>query len=208
MLEIHKIETLGALDGPGLRTVIFLQGCPMRCSYCHNADTWFPGDGTRFEVDALVKTIMRYRSYTRKNGGVTFSGGEPLMQSKALLPLIRRLKEKGLHIALDTSGCLFDDDVKAVLKAVDLVILDVKANTEKAFTEITGHSMHLTIAVLEHLKETEKPYWIRQVALKENDPDKNERIKEALDHLTASPYRQKLEILKQHTMGDTKRVAP
>lgn len=204
MLEIHKIETLGALDGPGLRTVIFLQGCPMRCTYCHNADTWFPGEGVLTETDALLKTVMRNRSYTRKNGGVTFSGGEPLMQSKALLPFILMLKENGVHVALDTSGCLFGSDEQAVLSAVDLVILDIKANTAEAYMKLTGQDIHHPLAVLEYLKKIKKPYWIRQVINKEDGIEINEAIRKTLDELTESPYREKLELLEHHTMGESK----
>lgn len=201
MLEIHKIETFGALDGPGLRTVIFLQGCPMRCEYCHNPGSWHRGEGRIMSDDMLMEIIMRNRPYTHKNGGVTFSGGEPLFQAKALYPLILRLKEAGVHTALDTSGCLYGADELLVLDAVDLVILDIKANTDSAFRYLTGHDMNNTLAVLDHLKVLGKPYWIRQVDYP-GIMDTEEGDHEILDRLTQSIHRKRLERLPYHTMGN------
>lgn len=201
MLEIHKIESLGALDGPGLRTVIFLQGCPMRCVYCHNSDSWHPGEGRMMREDELFKLIMRYSAYTRRNGGVTFSGGEPLLQAKALYPLIMRLKAAGVHVALDTSGCLFGEDEVAVLGAVDLVILDIKANTDAAYISLTGKSMTTPMTVLNHLIGLKKPYWIRQV----DYPELENKDFKTLDDMTRSGFRERLEILPYHTMGEGKR---
>ena len=204
MLEIHKIETLGALDGPGLRTVVFLQGCPMRCEYCHNPDSWFQGEGQLMTNDAIFSTIMRHKAYTHRNGGVTFSGGEPLMQAKTLLPLVQRLKSSGIHVALDTSGCLFGQDEMRVIDAVDLVILDIKACTEEAYVALTGHGREMPLAVLEYLKEKGKPYWIRQVEYP-NLADLESTESDALDRMTHSAYRERLEKLPYHTMGETKK---
>lgn len=201
MLEIHKLETLGALDGPGLRMVIFLQGCPMRCVYCHNSDSWHPGEGQMMHEEDLFNQILRYRAYTRRNGGVTFSGGEPLLQAKALYPLITRLKAAGVHTALDTSGCLFGADEAAVLGAVDLVILDIKANTDVTYIKLTGQSMTTPMTVLKHLIGCQKPYWIRQV----DYPGLENKDIKTLDDMTRSDYRERLEILPYHTMGEGKR---
>lgn len=202
MLEVHKIETFGALDGPGLRTVIFLQGCPMRCVYCHNKGSWHRGEGKLMTEDALMEIIMRNRPYTRKNGGVTFSGGEPLFQAKALLPLVVRLREAGIHTALDTSGCIYEPDVLKVLDTVDLVILDIKANTDSAFRNLTGQGMANTLAVLSHLKKQGMAYWIRQVdypGIMGTEAGDHEK----LDQLTQSVHRKRLERLPYHTMGET-----
>lgn len=137
MLEIYKIETLGALDGPGLRTVVFLQGCPMRCGYCHNADSWYSGDGTWMASDDVFRNIIKYKPYYKNTGGVTFSGGEPLLQAEKLLPLIHRLQGDGIHVALDTSGCLVSEAGYQLLRAVDLVILDIKANDDAGYRKLT-----------------------------------------------------------------------
>lgn len=199
MLEIYHIESMGTLDGPGVRTVIFLQGCPMRCNYCHNPDSWEKGDGTEKTEEELFDLVLRYEDYHGKDGGVTFSGGEPLFQAKTLLPLVKKLKAKGIHVALDTSGCYFNGHVQALIDQVDLVILDIKAIDNPGYYAITGHSMDNPQKVLNYLQKNGKSYWIRQVSLpKIND---SEIEKEAVDNLTAHPMRQKLEFLPYHSMG-------
>lgn len=200
-VEVYKIETLGALDGPGIRTVIFLQGCPMRCAYCHNADSWRlgVGDGDIMSLKSLYDLALRYKPYYKNGGGVTFSGGEALMQAQALIPLVHELKAAGIHITLDTSGSITDKAAMKLIDAVDLVILDIKATEENFHQSLTGHSMEKPMHVLHHLKKTEKPYWIRQVVLKgHNDTEAHQRL---LDALTEHPSREKLEFLPYHNLG-------
>ena len=201
-IEIYKIETLGALDGPGLRTVIFLQGCVMRCAYCHNADSWRRGEGEMWSSESLFDLVMRYKPYYKNTGGVTFSGGEALMQADRLIPLVEALKKEGVHIALDTSGALNDPASMALIDLCDLVILDIKALDEAWHLKLTGHSMEKPLQVLNHLKVTNKPYWIRQVILP--GVGHNQQDDDALNRLTEHPSRERLELLPYHSMGNEK----
>ena len=199
MLEIYKIETLGALDGPGIRTVVFLQGCPMRCGYCHNADSWYSGDGTWMASDDVFQSIIRHKPYYKNTGGVTFSGGEPLLQAEKLLPLIHRLQGDGIHVALDTSGCLVSEAGYQLLKAVDLVILDIKANGDAGYRKLTRHGIENPLQTLAYLNHIQKPYWIRQVILKGINDGVENLIQ--LEALTFGKTREKLEVLPYHEMG-------
>jgi pyruvate formate lyase activating enzyme len=201
-LRVHKIESMGTLDGPGIRTVVFLQGCLLHCGYCHNADTWQATGGEWMETEALFDLIMHNRAYFKKRGGVTFSGGEPLLQAKALLPLVKRLKEAAVHVAVDTSGAIWNDAVEALFPYIDLVLLDVKHTNAIAYSALTGGRLSHTILFLERLKEAEKPYWIRQVIIS-GITDSPLQVK-ILDALTASPFREKIELLPYHNMGEHK----
>lgn len=194
-LEVYHIETLGTLDGPGVRTVIFFQGCPLKCCYCHNPDSWRRGQGKDYDTEDLVQEVLKYKAYFGKSGGVTLSGGEPLGQAKALQILVKRLKEEDIHIALDTSGGLWSQDVQALLRSVDLVLLDIKADNEENYRQLTHSSMENPMKVLAYLQEIEKPYWIRHVVLPGN------YIEEHIDQITDHPMRLKLDFLKYHSMG-------
>ena len=135
--RLHSIETFGAVDGPGIRTVFFLQGCPARCAYCHNPDSWKVDGGRDVEVEELVHRAKRGSAYYGKEGGVTFSGGEPLLQGEFLLEAIKAIKAEGYHVAIDTSGTYLDEHSEAAIAAADLVLLDIKhvdpAEFEKLF---------------------------------------------------------------------------
>ncbi|MEN6304363.1 MAG: 4Fe-4S cluster-binding domain-containing protein, partial [Armatimonadia bacterium] len=137
--QIHSIETLGALDGPGLRTVVFFQGCPLRCAYCHNPDTW-AAQGTEMTADEIIARVQRSRPYFGRNGGVTLSGGEPLAQPQFAAELLRRCRDLGIHTAVDTSGACLNDAVKEALQHADLVILDLKHTEPDAYNALTGGS--------------------------------------------------------------------
>lgn len=202
MIEIYKIETFGALDGPGLRTVVFLQGCPMRCGYCHNADSWYTGDGTWMSSEEVFRRIKRAKPYYKENGGVTFSGGEPLLQAERLLPLVQRLHDEGIHVVLDTSGCLVSEVGFQLLSAVDLVILDIKANDDASYRTLTRHGIEAPLKILAYLNQIQKPYWIRQVILKGIN-DGVESVTR-LEMLTRGITREKLEVLPYHEMGSHK----
>ena len=199
MLEIYKIETLGALDGPGLRTVVFLQGCPMRCGYCHNADSWCTGEGTWMTSEAIFRRILRAKPYFKDNGGVTFSGGEPLLQAEKLLPLVQRLHEAGIHVVLDTSGCLVSEVGYQLLSTVDLVILDIKANDDASYRTLARHGIEAPLKILAYLNQIQKPYWIRQVILNGVNDDLENLVK--LEEMTRGTAREKLEVLPYHAMG-------
>lgn len=162
-LRVHSYESFGAVDGPGIRLVVFLQGCPLRCIFCHNPDTWSTERGTETPIEEIVHKAKRMRPYFGDDGGVTFSGGEPLLQAKALLEAVEALHAEGLHVALDTSGGLDTPEALALLDAVDLVLLDVKSPFPERFKEVTGLNPAPMLHVFEHLKATQKPVWIRQV---------------------------------------------
>lgn len=198
-LKIHKLESFGTLDGPGLRGVIFLSGCQKRCRYCHNADSWLLSDGESWSEDGVYDWILRNRNYYLKNGGVTFSGGEPLLQAKALVKLCHRLKKEGFHIAIDTAGVAVNQDVEDLLKIVDLVILDVKHVEPATFLWLTGEKIEITFNFIDCLIERKKEYWIRQV-IAEGINDTIEQL-EILEKSTYSRYRQKIELLPHHNMG-------
>jgi pyruvate formate lyase activating enzyme len=201
-LNIYHIETMGTLDGPGVRTVIFLQGCNMKCGYCHNPDSWSTNDNKIMTSEQLLAIINRYKMYYGHKGGVTFSGGEPLLQSNALLPLVHKLKEEGIHVALDTSGSVFNNASKKILDTVDLVILDIKSHDEDLFKKICHYPIDNTLRTLEYIQKSNISHWIRQVEIKGLNDHENE--KKALNDLTDHPKREKIEWLPEHNMGDYK----
>ena len=162
--RVHSIQSLGTVDGPGVRAVIFTAGCPLRCIYCHNPDTWDMGSGEVWEADALAERVLRLYPYI-KGGGVTLSGGEPCVQARFLCEVSRILKDRGLHIALDTSGAVYNDDVRALLELVDLVLLDVKFTDENAYKRNTGASLSQVLGFLDRLEGLGKEVWIRHVAV-------------------------------------------
>ena len=140
---IHSFESFGTVDGPGIRFVVFMQGCPMRCLYCHNPDTWQFSAGKQFSPKEVFENALKYKSYM-SDGGVTVSGGEPLMQTEFVTELFSLLKQRGIHTALDTSGITFDKNntagIDGLLKYTDLVLLDIKHIDEKEHIKLTGHS--------------------------------------------------------------------
>lgn len=163
---IHSFESFGAVDGPGVRYIVFMQGCPLRCLYCHNPDSWKLKDGNRLSVRAVVNRIKPYLNYI-KTGGVTISGGEPLLQSKFVLKLIRALHRLKLHVALDTAGSLPLEKTSKVLKECDLVLLDIKALDDSLCKELTGASNKYTMETLNYLEHINKPVWVRHVIVPE-----------------------------------------
>ncbi len=162
-LRVHSYESFGAVDGPGIRLVVFLQGCPLRCVFCHNPDTWAVDGGTETPVEEIVRKARRMRPYLGEDGGVTFSGGEPLAQARAVLEATQALQREGFHVALDTSGAIDTPEALALLDAVDLVLLDVKSPDPARFRAVTGQDHAPAWHVFDHLRRTRKPVWIRQV---------------------------------------------
>lgn len=162
--HIHSIQSLGTVDGPGVRTVVFTEGCPLRCAYCHNPDTWERREEDLTEAKELAEKILRFYPYI-KNGGVTFSGGEPCLEAEFLTELARLLKEKGLHLALDTSGAVLNERVKALLSLTDLVLLDIKMTTEADYAKYIGMPLSSVLSFLDVLQAMGKPTWIRHVVV-------------------------------------------
>lgn len=202
-LNIHSIESFGTVDGPGVRFVIFVQGCPLRCAYCHNPDTWNKNGGTKKNIDELISQIEDYSLFL-KSGGVTVSGGEPLLYVKELTELFKKLKQKGIHTCIDTSGYIpVSEDMNELLQYTDLVLLDIKVFDDIKHKELTGVSNQNTIAFAKHLDSINKPIWIRHVLVPTiNDSKKDlSQLKSFIDTLGNV---QKIELLPYHEMGTFK----
>lgn len=159
---IHSIETMGLVDGPGIRFVVFMQGCPLRCLFCHNPDTWNPNIGIEMTPLELVEKIERYKPYFNDNGGVTFSGGEPLLQSEFLIECLKLCKERNIHTCIDTSG-VGGKNIKEVLRYTDLVMWDIKAFEAKEYETMTGIKIEDSLQFLEQCQKMNVNMWIRQV---------------------------------------------
>ena len=172
--RIHSFQSLGTVDGPGVRAVVFMQGCPLRCICCHNPDTWDASGGEEVESDVLLRKIERCRAYFGSTGGVTVSGGEPLLQSAFVRELFEKCHQSGISTALDTSGCFLNDDVHALLDVTDLVLLDHKYATEEDYRRNTGGSLQSTERFLEELERRGIPTWFRRVII----PGKTDRVEE------------------------------
>lgn len=163
---IHSLQSMGTVDGPGVRFVVFMQGCPLRCGYCHNPDTW---DMEDYEIEAapeeVFEKIRRCRNYFREGGGVTVSGGEALMQSEFVTELFALCRDARIHTCLDTSGCIWNEKTERLLRVTDLVLLDVKMTSEEDYARYTGGSLRQTMFFLEQLEERRIPTWIRHVVV-------------------------------------------
>ena len=163
--RIHSIQSLGTLDGPGVRFVVFLQGCNLRCGCCHNPDTWDCAAGTETTVEELVKKAVRYREYFGKDGGVTLSGGEPLLQAAFAREFFERCHAEGLHTCLDTSGSVWNDEVKALLAVTDRVLLDIKYTDDALYRNHVGCPLEKPLDFLAYLNEKAIPVTLRQVII-------------------------------------------
>ncbi len=161
---IHSLQSLGTVDGPGVRAVVFTEGCPLRCIYCHNPDTWECSKGDLMDASELAEKIIRLYPYI-KNGGVTFSGGEPCLQADFICEVISLVSEKGLHIAIDTCGEIDNSDVDRLLELTDMVLLDVKFTTEGDYKKYTGGSLGSVLGFIEKLERLKKETWIRHVVV-------------------------------------------
>lgn len=198
--SIDSIESLGLVDGPGIRTVVFLKGCKLRCQFCHNPEMWMMTD-KNITVEELVEKILKNKPYFKRNqGGVTFSGGEPLLQVPFLIEVCKRLKENGIHIALDTAG-VGDNSYKELLPFIDLVIFDVKAILEHDYEVMTGYSnIRKSLEFLDECQKQNKKMWIRQVIVPEIN-DNKEYIESLKKFLKPLKNIEKVELLPFHTMG-------
>lgn len=198
---IHSIETMGLVDGPNIRVVIFMQGCLLRCSFCHNPDTWSLKSNLKMTSKEVVDIVRKYRPYIEQGGGVTFSGGEPLLQSEFLLEMLKLCKKAGIHTCIDTSGTGYEEKyLDDILKYTDLVILDIKAMNPIKYKDITGKSMDMFNYFIEKLKEKNNKMWIRQVIIPTVN-DSEEYILELKEYLKQFKNVEKVELLPYHTMG-------
>lgn len=206
---IHSFESFGTVDGPGIRFVVFMQGCPMRCIYCHNPDTWTVGGGREYSAEEVANTALKYKNYI-KNGGVTVSGGEPLLQIDFVCELFRILKGAGVHTALDTSGITFDgnDPEKLkkyyeLIKYCDLVLLDIKHIDDGEHKKLTGHSNKNPLAFARFLSDNGVKLWIRHVLVTGITDDDN-YLKATRKFIDGLKTVEKVEVLPYHTMGKVK----
>lgn len=199
--RIRSIETMGLVDGPGIRTVIFLQGCHLRCKFCHNPESWTGNGGEEVDSETLLRKIVRFRPYfERSGGGVTFSGGEPLLQSEFLLEMLKRCKEEGIHTCIDTAGVGLGR-YEEILQYTDLVLYDVKAIAEESYQDLCGTSMGETKRFQEALRKAGTKTIVRQVIIPGiNDDD---AYMEALKHYIEKniPTAKEVELLPYHLLG-------
>lgn len=172
--RVHSVQTLGTVDGPGVRFVLFLKGCPLRCACCHNPDTWELEGGTLYTAKEILDKVLRYKEYFGKTGGITLSGGEPLLQSEFAYELFSLCKDNGIHTCLDTSGCLINEGATKLLEVTDLCMLDIKYTTDEQYKEYVGCSLSEPMNFLKLLEEKGVKTWIRQVIIPSiNDTEEN-----------------------------------
>lgn len=203
--KIHSIETFGTVDGPGIRFVVFMQGCTLKCKYCHNRDTWNTRGGKSVSTEELVKEILKYKSYIdNSDGGVTVSGGEPLIQAEFVTELFKKLKELGIHTALDTSGSIpLSDTIKELLKYTDLVLLDIKHIDAEKCVNLTGFTNKNTLEFAKYLSNINLPVWIRQVLIPGYTDDKFDLL-DLKKFINTLNNVEKVELLPYHNLGKFK----
>ena len=206
---IHSTESFGSVDGPGVRFVVFFSGCPMRCQFCHNPDTWNMTDGELRSADELIRNALRYRTYWKDGGGITVSGGDPLMQIDFLTEFFRKAKEQGIHTVIDTSGAPFTREepffgkFNELMKFTDLLLVDIKHIDDEQHKILTGRSNRNILDMAEYLSEIGKPVWIRHVLVPgRNDTD--EYLEKLYDFIKKLNNVQKVEVLPYHTLGEFK----
>lgn len=204
--RIHSIESFGTVDGPGVRFVLFLQGCPLRCLYCHNPDTWAFNEGKEMDSDEIVQEVLKYKAYL-SNGGITISGGEPLAQIDFVMDVFTQLKAHGIHTCIDTSGYYFNENTKKrydqLLEVCDLFLLDIKHMDDAKHKKITGVSNKNPLAFAQYLSQKHKPMWIRHVLVPGYSDGMNDLInlRVFINQLSSV---EKVEVLPYHTMGVNK----
>lgn len=207
--RVHSVETFGSVDGPGIRFLIFLKGCSMRCRYCHNPDTWDPETDDLRTADELLTQAMRYRSYWGREGGITVSGGEALLQIDFLTELFRKAKAKGIHTCLDTSGQPFTrrepffSKFAELMKYTDLLLFDLKQIDDAKHRELTGRTNRNILDCARYLSDIGKPIWVRHVlvpGVTDNDDDLH-ALRAFIDTLQNV---KRVEVLPYHAMGTYK----
>ena len=203
--KIHSIETFGTVDGPGIRFVVFMQGCLLKCKYCHNRDTWNKNGGKLISLDELVNKIERYIPYILPSGGgVTITGGEPLLQAKFLITLFKELKNRNIPTAIDTSGMVdLNDEIKELLSLTDLVLLDIKHINDEKCKDLVGSSNKKELTFARYLSDNSIPVWIRQVIIPGITDDQKDLLK--LKALISSLSNvKKIELMPYHELGKFK----
>lgn len=199
--HIHSLESMGLVDGPGIRTVVFLQGCALRCQYCHNPDTWVCENSAaqEMEPEELVAKLRRFKPYYGATGGVTFSGGEPLLQPEFLAQALALCHAEGIHTCLDTAGCGLGE-YQAILEHTDLVLLDIKHHTREGFREVTGRDTGEWRNFLAQVQAKGTPLWVRHVVVP-GLTDGDAHLQELLEFISSLHHVQRVELLPYHTLG-------
>lgn len=201
--NIHSIETMGLVDGPGIRVVVFFQGCALRCKFCHNPDTWACSGGEEYTPEELVKKIERFKTYfASSGGGVTFSGGEPLRQPEFLLEVLKLCKIKGIHTCIDTAGYGFGN-YDEILKYIDLVLFDIKHYTREGYKSITLMEIDESLSFLEAMKRNNTKMWIRHVVVP-GLTDEETHLRSLKEFIDTIPNVEKVELLPYHMLGVNK----
>jgi len=199
--RVHSIETFGTLDGPGIRFVVFMQGCPLRCIYCHNRDTWDTAGGKEYTPEQIIEELNKYINYIKlSDGGITVTGGEPTLQADFVTAVFKKCREMGIHTALDTSGFADIDRVKELLKYTDLILLDIKQAVNEKHKIITGVSNEKIKKFAYYAAGLDIPMWIRYVLLPGYTDNEND-LKKAAEFIKQLKSVQKIEVLPYHSMG-------
>ncbi len=207
--HIHSTESFGAADGPGVRFIVFMQGCHMRCRYCHNPDTWKMDGGDEVTADEILKRALRFKPYWGKNGGITISGGEPLLQIDFVIELFKKAKELGINTCIDTAGNPFTKEdpffskFEELMKYTDLLLLDLKEINPTRHKDLTGFDNSNIIEMAKYLSEINKPVWIRHVLVPEHS-DFDEDLDALGDFIDTLSNVDRVEILPYHTLGKFK----
>ena len=197
--KINSIETMGLVDGPGVRFVVFMQGCPLRCKFCHNPETWkLNGKADNYTPEELIKKILNYKPYFKRNGGVTFSGGEPLMQKEFLLECLKLCKQNDINTCLDTAGSI--PDCEEVLKYTDLVLLDIKGTNKENYKEMTSGNFDNAVKFIKLCEKMNKKLWLR-VVIVPGINDTKEYVDELIKFIKPIKNVEKIEFLPYHTLG-------
>lgn len=196
---IHSFETFGTKDGPGIRFVFFMQGCPLRCLYCHNPDTWtMKNPAYELTPEEAFNEVEKVKAFTR--GGVTISGGEPLLQPEFILQLFKLCKADGIHTAIDTSGFILNDKVKEVLEYTDLVLLDIKHINPDKYKTLTARPLEPTLKFMDYLSSINKPVWLRYVLVPGYSDDEKD-LNDWAEYAARFPNVERIDILPFHQMG-------
>lgn len=201
LIKVHSYESMGTFDGPGLRYVVFLQGCPFRCLYCANPDTIDAvGESKPTSPDYILEQAVSMKPFFGRRGGITFSGGEPTVQAAALVPLFRRLRDAGIHICVDSNGGVWNEHVEELLGLTDLVLLDVKEINPERHAHITGLSNARTLRTAAWLEEHGRPFWLRYV-LVPGLSDAEADLRALGEHFGSYKQIERVELLPYHTLG-------
>lgn len=203
MLRIHSIETFGTHEGPGIRLVLFTQGCHFRCLYCHNPDTQVLSGGKEMTIEELVMLAKKQKSYFGSEGGVTVSGGEPTLQARGVTELFQALHKEGISTALDTNGALLNDDVKELYTETDTILLDVKHIDKNKHRILTGMSNENTLALADYRESLQKPMWLRYVLVPGFSDDETD-MRRFGKYFQKYRHIERMEVLPYHTLGSYK----